>query len=103
MEISETFAFLSDKSRIKGRINISEKGEILKTESESSETLNSFFSIIVKNLNISRCGEFDSLTKNIAHPTLKAIFRYKDHPSILAIQSNCGKKHFISQSSILKT
>ena len=44
----------SDKSRIRDRINISEKGKILKTESETAESLNSFFSIIVKNLNISR-------------------------------------------------
>ena len=27
-------------------------------------------------------------------PTLKAIFKYKDHPSILAIQSNCEKETF---------
>ena len=49
---------LSDKSRIRDRINISEKGKILKTESETAESLNSFFSNIVKNLNISRYSEF---------------------------------------------
>ena len=37
-------SLLSDKSRIRHRISISEKGEILKTESETAETLNSFFS-----------------------------------------------------------
>ena len=62
---------LSDKSRIRDRINISEKGEILKTESETAETLNSFFSNIVKNLNISRCSEFDPVTENIADQTFK--------------------------------
>ena len=85
---------LSDKSRIKDRINISEKGKILKTETETAENLNSFFSNIVKNLNISRYSEFDPVTENIADPTLKAIFKYKDHPSILAIQSNCEKETF---------
>ena len=55
---------LSDKSRIRNRNNISEKGEILKTESETAETLNSFFSNIVKNLNISRHSEFDPFTEN---------------------------------------
>ena len=34
---------LLDKSRIRDRINIREKGEIFKTESETAETLNSFF------------------------------------------------------------
>ena len=85
---------LSDKSRIRDRINISEKCEILKTESETAETLNSFFSNIVKDLNISRYSEFDPVTENIADPTLKTIFKYKDHPSILAIQSNCEKETF---------
>ena len=85
---------LSDKSRIRDRINISEKGEILKTESETAETLNSFFSNIVKNLNISRYSEFNPVTENTADPTLKAIFKYKDHPSIRAIQSNCEKETF---------
>ena len=76
---------LSDKSRFRGRINISEKSEILKTESETAESLNSFFSNIVNNLNISRYSEFDSVKENITDPTLKAIFKYKDHINILAI------------------
>ena len=40
---------LSDKSRIidKSKVNISQKGEILKTELETAESLNSFFSNIV--------------------------------------------------------
>ena len=86
---------LSDKSRLRDRINISEKGKILKTESETAESLNSFFSNIVKNLNILRYSEFDPVTENIADPTLKAIFKYKDHPRILAIQSNCEKEAFL--------
>ena len=85
---------LSDKSRIKDRININENGKTLKTESETAESLNSFFSNIVKNLNISRYNEFDPVTENIADPTLKAIFKYRDHPSILATQSHCEKETF---------
>ena len=84
---------LSDKSRIRDRINISEKGEILKTESETAETLNSFFSNIVKNLDFSRYSDSDYVTENITDPNLKAIFKYKHHPSILAIQSNCKKRN----------
>ena len=61
---------LSNKSRV------SEKGEIVKTESETAETLNSFFSNIVKNLNILRYSHFDSVTENITDPVLKAIFTF---------------------------
>ena len=85
---------LSDKLCIRGRINISKKDEILNTEFETAETLNSLFSNIVKNLNISRYIEFDPVTENITDPTLKAIFKYKAHPSILVIQSNCEKETF---------
>ena len=73
---------LSDKSRVWNRISINEKVQILKTEPERAETLNCFFSNIVKNLNISRYNEFDSVTKNIADPTLKAILKYEDHTSM---------------------
>ena len=59
---------LSNKSRI------SEKGEILKTESETAETLSSFFSNILKNLNIVRYSHFDSVAENITDTILKAIF-----------------------------
>ena len=88
------------RNHARDRISISEKGEILKIESETAETLNIFFSNIVKNLNISRYSEFDSITENTADQNLKAIFKYKDHPSILAIQSNCEKKHFVSRLTL---
>ena len=61
---------LSDKSRIRDRINTSEKGEILKAKSKTAETLICFFSKIVKNLNISRYSNLDLVTENIADPTL---------------------------------
>ena len=61
----------------------------MKTESETGETLNDFFSNIIKNLNISRFSELDSVAENITESTLRAILRYKDHPSILTIQSQC--------------
>ena len=75
-------SLLSDKSRLIYRMNISEKCELLKTESETSETLNSFFSNIVKYLNILRYSEFDPVTENVADPI------------ILAIQSICEKETF---------
>ena len=72
---------------IRNRIFVCEKGETLKAESETSETLNDFFSNIVKNLNIPRYSRTDSVTENITDSTLKAILKYKDHPdtNIIAI------------------
>ena len=54
----------SYKSRTRHRINITEKDEGLKTESESTKNLNSLFSNMVKNLNISRYSEIDSVIKH---------------------------------------
>ena len=45
-------------------------------------------------MNISRYSESDSVTENITDPTLKAIFKFKDQPSMLAIQSNCKNETF---------
>ena len=78
---------LSDQSGIRDRTSISEKGEILKTDSEIAEALNDFFSNIVKDLNISRYSELDSVAENTTETTLRAIFKYKYHPPIFAIQS----------------
>ena len=48
----------------------------------------------VRNLNISRWSKFDFITENIADLTLKAIFKYKDHPSILVLRGNGEKETF---------
>ena len=39
-----------------------------------------------------RFSEFNSVTENLAYPTFKAIFKYKYHGSILAIQGICEKE-----------
>ena len=80
---------LSDKSCAKDQINLVEKGEILKTDLETAEVLNTFFGNIVKNLEINQYSNFDPVINHVKDPTLRAILKYKDHPSILAIQNNC--------------
>ena len=69
------------------RINLSEKGELVKTELETAEVLNKFFSNIVNNLEISKYSKYESFIDNIEDQTLRAILKYKNHPSIIAIQN----------------
>ena len=57
---------------------------------------------MVKNLNVSRYSEFDSVTENVKDLTLKAIFKCKHHLSILPIWNNSEKKQLIFQRSTLK-
>ena len=69
------------------RINLSKKGESVKTELETAEVLNKFFSNIVNNLEISKYSKDKSFIDNIEDQTLKPILRHKNHPSIIAIQN----------------
>ena len=77
----------SDKIMTRDRINLSEKGELVKTELETAEVLNKFFSNIVNNLEISKYSKYESFIDNIEGQTLRAILKYKNHPSIIAIQN----------------
>ena len=67
---------------------------MLASESETAETLNNFFSNIVKKLNIPKFNSNNSVTENIKDPVFKAILKYKNHPSILAIQKYSKNKTF---------
>ena len=77
-----------DKSCVKEQINLVEKGGILKTDLERAEVLNTFFGNIVKNLEINQYSNFDPVINHVKDPTLRAILKYKDHPSILVIQND---------------
>ena len=71
------------------RINLSEEGDSVKTELETAEVLNKIFSNIVNNLEISKYFKYESFTDNIEDQTLRAILKYKNHPSIITIQNKC--------------
>ena len=58
-----------------------------KSYMETAKVFNTFFSNVVQNLNISRFPDSDPLIRNIKDPALKAILKYRKHPSIIAIES----------------
>ena len=58
------------------------------------QTLNNFFSNIVKKLNIPKFNSNNSVTENIKDPVFKAILKYKNYPSVLAIQKYSKNKTF---------
>ena len=85
---------LSDKSVSREKINPTENKKMLTSESETTETLKNFFSNIVKKLDIPKYNSNNSVTENIKDPIFKAILKYKNHPSILAIQKYSKNKTF---------
>ena len=78
--------FLSDKCPSNEKVILVEEDEIISKDSEVAEVLNTFFSNIVSNLNIPEYQMNDPISDNINDPVLKAIAKYKIHPSIKAIE-----------------
>ena len=80
--------FLWNKVQSSERINLTEENDSLVTDCGNvAKELNSFFSSVVKNLNIPNYEGCDPLSGNIDHPTLKAIVKCRNHPSILTLTS----------------
>ena len=90
--------FLSKKIHFSERINLTkeENNSLLTNCEEVAEELNNFFANAVKNLNISSYENCDSLAENIDDPTLKAIAKWRNHPSILAIASEYKNRANVS-------
>ena len=78
---------LSDKSKSNEKIILVEDNEIINEDKDNAGRLNSFFSNAVKNLKIPEFSEINPLAENISHPIFKAILKYENHPSIIAIQN----------------
>ena len=82
--------FLSDKSKTSDKIHFNENGELLNSESETADVLNNFFSNIVKDLKIPEYGNLDRNFENVEDSVLRAILKYKNHPSI-TVRKKKGK------------
>ena len=85
---------LSDKSLAKDRINLIEMGEYIKNELKTVNVLAEFFSNIVTKLEMSQYPNYDPQIDNIEDLTLRAILKYKDHPSVFAIKNKCNNDVF---------
>ena len=78
--------FLSDKTPFNAKITPIEDGEIISSDNETADVLNTFFSNIVSNLNLPQYPISNPYYNKIKDPVLKAIVKYKDHPSIKVIE-----------------
>ena len=86
---------LSKKIKSNERTTVIKNDEIIKTKKGTAKVLNAFFSNIVQNLDIHQYNVDDPICENINNPLLKAIVRYRNHPSIVAIRKFCNSKsHF---------
>ena len=68
------------------KITLVDNEKSIVNDKEIAKVLNDFFSNIIKTLNIPKKDHTDSIVENVRDPTLKAILKYRKHPSILAIK-----------------
>ena len=82
---------LSDKITIKEKINLTDNGEILSSDTDIADTFNDYFSSVVQNLNIPR--ENSMLNTDLCiNPVLEIAEKYKHHHSIISIDKKNERK-----------
>ena len=80
-------SLLSNKSINSDKIHLNENGELVNSESKTAEVLNEFFSNSSwKNLKIPKHENLNPNFKKVKDSIFKAILKYKNHPSIIAIK-----------------
>ena len=94
--------FISDKTPSDEKITLIERDKIIKTNSKTANVLNTFFSTIISNLNIPEYLVSDPISNDVNDPVLKSILKYKDHPSIKAIEKISKLNNLFKFSNVEK-
>ena len=80
--------FFTDKGMNHDKIILMEDDEIISENERISESLNNFFADAIINLNIPQYEDPTSNTNELDDLLLRAIEKYKNHPSIKLIKTN---------------
>ena len=91
---------LSNKVVSNEKIILVENDKIVENDKESATVLNNFFSNIIKSLGIPQYKDAEPVGQNISDTVLKAIIKYRSHPSIKAIKKQCNTNLYFSFSQI---
>ena len=94
--------FLPNKSVENEKIILVEKEEILTKDNSVAKVLNNFFSNIVKTLGISDYMHSHTFAKEVNDPTLRAIMKYRNHPSVLRILNKYKNNSIFTFSHVTK-
>ena len=78
--------FLSGKVTTINKMSLTDKEEINADDYNTAKVLNTFFSTIANKLNITEYSNRESLANNISAHVLKCAVKYRNHPSIFAIE-----------------
>ena len=82
------------------KITLVENDNILENDKRTATVFNNFFSNIITNLGIPQYIEEEPISQNIDDPLMKAIVKYRNHPSIVAIKGKCDSGLSFSFSQV---
>ena len=85
---------LSNKIVSSEKITLVEGKEIIKTDQANAKVLNNFFFNIIKNFEIPQYSQLGPICHNIKDPVIKAIIKYRNHPSVFTIKERCTNSKF---------
>ena len=95
-KFQETFKpFFTDEGVNNEKITLIENGETLSKNEEIAENVNNYFSDIITNLKLPPYEDPTTNAENITDLVLKAIEKYKNHPSIRIIMINKRLKMYL--------
>ena len=84
--------FLSDKIVSRAKLTLIEEDEIIESDINTTQILNTFFSNIVSNLKIAEYANCDPISDEINDPVIKSLVKYRSHQSILKIGGVYNRK-----------
>ena len=89
------------------KITLVDNDKIITNGKEIAKVISNFFSNIIKTSSIRQKNHADSIIENVRDPTLKAILKYRKHPSILAIKKRLKVVlylpfHHITKEEVIK-
>ena len=91
---------LSNKVMPSEKITLVENDDILENDKRTATVFNNFFSNIITNLGIPQYIEEEPISQDIDDPLMKAIVKYRNHPSIVAIKGKCDSGLSFSFSQV---
>ena len=78
---------MSDKVKSSQKNTLVHENKITTDDDETVKILISFFSNVLKDLKIPEFKNIDFSAECISHPALKAIMKFRTHPSVSAVRN----------------
>ena len=94
--------FLSEKAKSREKTTLLRNEKLVSDNTEVANCLTNFFSNIIKNVEIPKDEVKDNFHQNIESQALKAVLKYRNHPSIVSLMHSFRQASSFSFSCIQK-